>query len=400
MESLTELFKIGPGPSSSHTIAPKRALELYLEAFPDTKSLIIELYGSISLTGKGHFTDEILLRTAGDILCSIRFKLDWEYDFPNGLIITNQNDDQWVVYSLGGGSIKILQADFDFQKDVFPETSLVEIYELCLEHEWSLIDYVEHYEPNIKVYIEDIYDSMISSVQRGLLSEGELRGPLKIKRIAKELHDKALSQCTCTAADSFYLYAYAYAVMEENACLGQIVTAPTCGASGVLAAVIYFLNKQKGYSKERLIDAIIIAGVYGNIVKRNATISGAQGGCQAEVGVACAMSAAAIASLYTKQLSLIDYAAEIGMEHHLGLTCDPVGGFVIIPCIERNAVAAKRAFDAAEMGVEIGQIKQNTITFDMVVETMKQTGNMIDVKLKETSLGGLASLFKIDDVSN
>lgn len=396
MESLKELYKIGPGPSSSHTIAPQRAITLYLEKYPDSKHLTINLYGSLSLTGKGHFTDVIIEKTCFPISCDIHFKLEWEYDFPNGLSITNEKKEQWIVYSLGGGSIKILNESFDFQKQVYPEANFDEICSVCEQNNWNLVDYACHYEPDIKPYIETIFDAMIASVDQGLSQEGILPGPLKATRIAKPLFHKAKLCSDEKDRNKLLLYAYAYAVMEENASMGKVVTAPTCGSSGTVASVIYYLYHVKEIAKESLINALIISGIFGNIVKQNATISGAQGGCQAEVGVGCAMAAAAVASLETNYLTIIEYAAEIGIEHHLGLTCDPVGGYVIIPCIERNAVAAQRALDASFMAVNVGSIRQNRISFDMVVSTMNETGEKIAVELKETSLGGLASIYRID----
>ncbi len=396
MESLKELYKFGPGPSSSHTIAPMRALHLFLAKFPMSKSLTINLYGSLSLTGKGHFTDVILIESS-PIPCSVHFKLEWDYDYPNGLTITNEADDQWVVYSLGGGSIQILNENFDFQKPIYPESSFEEIVEFCNRKKFSLIDYVLFYEPYIRDYLAIILEEMMDSVRHGLEVEGILPGPLKVTRIAKELYRKANTYEVVSEREKLCLSAYAYAVMEENASMHTVVTAPTCGSSGVLAGVIYFLKEHRNILNDQLIDALIVGGIFGNLVKQNATISGAQGGCQAEIGVGCAMAAAAVTSLSSHYFSIIEYAAEIGIEHHLGLTCDPVGGYVIIPCIERNAVAAQRALDASFMAINIGSIRQNRISFDMVVSTMNETGEKIAVELKETSLGGLASIYKFDE---
>lgn len=397
MESLRELYKAGLGPSSSHTMAPQRAVQLFMQRFPRTERASVELYGSLALTGRGHFTDVCIKRTFGDIPCTVTFMLTWEYPFPNGLIITNNLGNRWIVYSLGGGSIQVLNEDFDFQKEVYPERSMGEIYAKIIPSGGNLVDYALSYEPDLRIYIEHILDVMLQSVDHGLAGEGLLPGPLKVGRIAGKLHEKAQQEPNEDKRKKLLLYAYSYAVMEENASLGAVVTAPTCGSSGVMASLMYYYLHVEKTAREKLIDALIVGGVYGNMVKQNATISGAQGGCQAEVGVACAMASAAIVSLSSRSLRIIDYAAEIGIEHHLGLTCDPVGGFVIIPCIERNAVASQRAIDAAFMAQQVGEIRQNSITFDMVVQTMNYTGEKIVTELKETSLGGLASLFDIQD---
>ncbi len=416
MESLKELYKIGSGPSSSHTIAPQRAMKLFLSKFSGISRLHVELYGSLSLTGKGHFTDHALIMAAGDIPCTVDFKNEaWEYDFPNGLIIygyksceTSDNDNtadnfdkdtvSWVVYSLGGGSIKVLGEDFDFQKNVYPHDSIEKIESYCYRKKWNFDDYVFSIEPELPEYLHGILKAMIDSVDRGLKTEGYLLGNMRIKRSAKKMYD-SLSNLIDGFSDSVLrtrkLTTYAYATMEENASLGAVVTAPTCGSSGVLAACMYYYSKDRKYSAEKLVRALGVAGLFGNIVKTNATISGAEGGCQAEVGVACAMSAAAIAYLEGSDIDTIEYAAEIAMEHHLGLTCDPISGYVIIPCIERNAVATVRAFEAAHMAKFFLEHRKSIITFDMVVETMKYTGARIAVELRETSLGGLATAFSL-----
>lgn len=401
MESIKELYKVGSGPSSSHTIAPQRALKLYLEAFPKVDVLEIHLYGSLSLTGKGHYTDEALLMVASAIPCTIVFDQEWEYDFPNGLSIQGffQEEplEQWIVYSLGGGSIKILGQSFDFQKEVYPQKSFIEVVAYCKSQNYRLVDYVYAYEPDIDLYLEEILSQMFKTIDQGLSMTGTLRGRLKMPRVAQTLYQETLitNQMSSEEIKRQRLIAYAYATMEENANLGLVVTAPTCGSAGILAAVLYYYHHDLKIDRQALIDALAVAGVFGNIVKKNATISGAEGGCQAEVGVGCAMASAAVASLFTDSLEEIEYAAEIGMEHHLGLTCDPVGGYVIIPCIERNGAAALRAIDAAFMARQLIKVKQNRVTFDDVVTTMKYTGQKIAIELRETSLGGLAKQIKI-----
>lgn len=402
MESIKELYKVGSGPSSSHTIAPQRAMKLYLQSFPDADSFHVQLYGSLSLTGRGHFTDHAVMMAVAPVPCTVEFMSeDWDYDFPNGILIRGYAHGkplpEWVVYSLGGGSIKVIGADFDFQKNVYKHDSIEEIQAYCANNDMNFAEYVFSVE-DVREHLGNTLDAMLAAVERGLSADGYLLGSLGIKRVAKSMYESIQN-----VSDGFSeallrsrkLCAYAYANMEENATLGNVVTAPTCGSSGILAATMYYYRYDRRYSRDRLINALAVAGIFGNVVKTNATISGAEGGCQAEVGVACAMSAAAIAFLEGGNLDVIEYAAEIAMEHHLGLTCDPVGGYVIIPCIERNAAATIRAFDAAHLAAFISEHKKNTVSFDVVVETMKYTGAMLPVELRETSLGGLATMFSL-----
>lgn len=398
MESLKEMYKVGSGPSSSHTIAPQRAVKLYLEKYPEVDYLQVFLYGSLSLTGKGHFTDHAIKMCAQPINCDVFFKLEWQYPFPNGLIIKGFNGqkelEEWVVYSIGGGSIKILNQSFDFQKSIYPEKSFAEIKDFCLENGFSLIEYVLYYEPNIVSYLEMIVEAMLNSVTNGLNATGYLLGPLNMPRVANKIY-KQLNYVDVNEHEKIKIMAYAYATMEENATLGQVVTAPTCGASGVMASLIYYYYHDKKIPMNKLIEGLMVAGVIGNIIKTNATVSGAEGGCQAEVGAACAMSAAMIMSFMSSDIDKIEYAAEIAMEHHLGLTCDPVGGYVIIPCIERNSAAALRAIDSSFMANTISSVKLNRVSLDQVVATMKYTGQKIAHELRETSLGGLATEIKL-----
>ncbi len=396
MESLRELYKVGSGPSSSHTIAVQRAMKLYLDEFPLTNRFLVELYGSLSLTGKGHYTDHAIKMVVEPIECEVEFKLEWSYDFDSGLIIRGYQDETpqeaWVVYSIGGGSIKVLNRDFDFQKEVYPFKNFNEIKQYCLENKISIQEMVYQIEPDIKEYLEYILLAMTSAVKKGLKTTGQLLGRLNMPRVAKELYEQA-------DHDSYRqrLVAYAYANMEENATLGQVVTAPTCGASGIMASLMMWLVEDKKINIEKCIDALAVAGVFGNIIKRNASISGAQGGCQAEVGAGCVMAAAALATIKDLSIDEIEYACEIAMEHHLGLTCDPVGGYVIIPCIERNGAAVLRAVDAVEMSKLILKTKPNRVTFDQVVNTMNYTGQKIAIELRETALGGLAQEIVIEE---
>jgi L-serine dehydratase len=396
MESLKELYKVGPGPSSSHTVAPWRAAILFKEKFPDAVSFDAELYGSLSLTGRGHFTDKIIMDTFKPKLCKVSFKLHWEYDFDNGIRyraynLKNEVIGEWNVFSLGGGSIKVVEEEFDFQRNVYPYRNLKEIYAACEAKGIAIPALVKEHEPDIEIYLNKILADMFRAVERGLKTTGMLPGRLNMPRIAKSLKLSAESMDDHAEKQRMRLIAYAYANNEENASCGMVVTAPTLGASGIVAAIMYHFYHDIGVSKNKLVQALMVGGMFGNVIKRNATISGALGGCQAEIGAACAMAAAAVAYLNDFNLKQIEYAAEIAMEHHLGLTCDPVGGYVIIPCIERNGAAVLRAMDAAMMARFIGNIKPNRVSFDMVVHTMNYTGKRIPMELRETSLGGLAT---------
>jgi len=401
MESLRELYKIGPGPSSSHTIAPWKAAMLFKEAFPDAVSFDAELYGSLSLTGKGHFTDQIIIQTFAPKMCKVYFRLNWEHLYENGLIYKAYDERNnliglWTIFSLGGGSIKILESDFDYQRTIYPYPDYESVARDCKNMHLSLPALIKFYEPDIEKYLEMILEAMLKSVKRGLERTGTLPGLLEVNRIAKSLYLQAESQDSESARNRLKILSYAYANNEENASGGMVVTAPTCGSSGVMAALMYHFYYDLGYSKQKLVQALMAGGMFGNIVKMNATISGAVGGCQAEIGTACSMAAAATAYLHELSLKQLETAAEIAMEHHLGLTCDPVGGYVIIPCIERNGAAALRALDAAFMAEHLGAIKDNKISFDMVVRTMNYTGKKIVLELRETALGGLATELRID----
>ena len=400
MEAIKELYKIGSGPSSSHTIAPQRAMKLYIETFSNANRFVVELYGSLSLTGKGHFTDYAIKKVCDPFECEVVFKIDWSYDFPSGLIIKGYDDqnalEEWVVYSLGGGSIKILNHEIDFQKQVYKEKNLTEIKQFCSVNKTSYYNYCYQQEEGLYDYLEKILEAMFLAIDRGLDADGLLMGPLNMPRIAKKMFANANSKdVPSDQKNSQLLVSYAYANMEENGTLGEVVTAPTCGASGIVASCLYHYHYDLGYSKQDCINSLATAGIFGNVIKTNATISGAIGGCQAEVGAGCAMAAAAISQLIGGNLDEIEYAAEIAMEHHLGLTCDPVGGYVIIPCIERNGVASLRARDAAYLSKSIVNIKKPRVSFDDVVYTMNYTGEKIAIELKETSLGGLATVVKI-----
>lgn len=396
MQAIKELYKIGAGPSSSHTLACQRACNIFIEEYGKLDHYEVELYGSLSLTGKGHWTDTVIKETLSFAPCNVHFKLDWEEEFPNGFYIFGYNKDnelviKWTVFSLGGGSINIKEHPLNFNDEVYEQETFDDIKKYLKENNKSLVEYALDYEPDLRSHMINILDAMIASVDNGLKAEGLLPGKLNIQRCAKNLYQDALNTSDCAEKRNLLLYSYAYGANEENASRKQVVTAPTLGACGVIASLMRYGYYNLNYPKEKLVDSLIVAGIFGNIIKRNASISGAMGGCQAEIGSACSMGAAAVAFLNDLPLKQIEYAAEIGIEHNLGLTCDPVGGYVIIPCIERNAVACTRAYDAMILAKHMGKIKSNLISFDMVVETMDYTGKKMAIELRETSMGGLAT---------
>lgn len=394
MKSIKQLYKIGPGPSSSHTLGPANACKLFMEAYPDANYFKAILYGSLSLTGRGHRTDYIIKKTFEPKRCEVIFKTDMLPKHPNGMELKaldafDKEMGAWRIYSVGGGSIEIDGIPNNDNLDIYPERNLEEIKAFCEEKNITFEGYVDAYE-NEDAHLEVVFDTMINVVEQGLTTEGVLPGKLKLQRVAKALHEKALQVISPSEKERLLVMAYAYAASEENAAGGITVTSPTLGASGVIPALLYHYYKNLNIERKKLIQSLKIGLIFGNVIKENATISGAQGGCQAEIGSSCAMGSAMLAYLHGFDDKKIEYAAEMGIEHHLGLTCDPVGGYVMIPCIERNAVAAIRCFDNMLLASNVGSIKENKISFDMVVNTMNYTGQKLAVELKETSLGGLA----------
>lgn len=396
MYSIKELFKIGNGPSSSHTIGPRAASKEFLKRYSNIiDSVRVVLYGSLALTGRGHLTDYIIEKTLLPFPCVIEFNLDKEEQHPNTLEFIGLKDEMTVcsmkVYSVGGGAIKIENEEALESKKIYTLNKFEDIASYCKDNSLSLSQYVDLVEKDISSYLEDIYNTMLFSIDRGLENDGVLPGKLQVKRKASYIYNQRKAN-----DDNDYrkkVLAYAYAVAEENASGGLIVTAPTCGASGVVPACLRYLKELNKYSKNELIASLKVAGLIGNIVKTNGSISGAEAGCQAEVGTACAMAAAMIAYLETKSIDAVERASEIALEHHLGLTCDPVLGYVQIPCIERNAIAALRAIDAAKLASYLNS-NESKISFDSVVETMLKTGRDLQVNYRETAEGGLAKLFE------
>ena len=402
MESLRNLYKIGVGPSSSHTYGPKLAAERIKSLYPNASRIVVTLYGSLALTGKGHLTDYIIKQTLAPIECIFKFKADALPYHPNGMMFTVYEEekkiDEVTAYSVGGGKIEMSGVENETNQEVYPQKNMTEIIQYIEDHNISFYDYILEFEDEeIEVYLYHVLEAMFQCVEDGLHTQGTIPGRLQLKRVAKMMHAQALNTKKESERERLLVSSYAYAVSEENACGHTIVTAPTCGASGVIPAVLYYCYKQLHMEKKDLVKALGVGGLFGNVIKKNATISGADGGCQAEIGSACAMAAALYAWLLELNNSAIEYAAEMGMEHNLGLTCDPVGGYVQIPCIERNGFAALRAMDAAVYSKQLGYIRKNKISFDAVVKVMYETGKDLNSAYKETSLGGLASNFEFGE---
>ncbi len=403
MESLKELYRIGKGPSSSHTMGPQKAAKIFNEHYSDAKKIEVVLYGSLAATGRGHMTDTAIKEVFGG---NDRLNIIWQPSVflpyhPNGMKFSAYDEGgnlcgEWTVYSVGGGALsegdtpKWLQ---DSHEDVYEKNYLSEIMNWCNTHGRNYWEYVKENEnSDIWDYLMEVWNMMKESVERGLDHEGALPGPLNIPRKAPTYYVKARGYKQSLQTRGL-VYAYALAVSEENASGGTIVTAPTCGSCGVMPAVLYHLSNSHNFSDTRILHALATAGIFGNVVKTNASISGADVGCQGEVGVACAMASAAACQLFGGSPSQIEYAAEMGLEHHLGMTCDPVCGLVQIPCIERNAFAATRALDANLYAAYSDG--KHSVSFDRVVEVMKQTGHDIPSLYKETSEGGLAKDYKL-----
>lgn len=402
MESLREIFRIGKGPSSSHTMGPQRAAIIFAERHPEAARFEVTLYGSLAATGKGHMTDKAII----DVLKQIApVEIVWEPSVflpyhPNDMLFRAYNNsqdllDEWTVYSVGGGALSEGKATDDYfhKESVYDLHTLKDIQTWCEHHGRGYWEYVKHCEgDDLWDYLREVWKTMQAAVERGLDSEGALPGPLNLARKAPNYYIKARGYKPSLQSRGM-VYSYALAVSEENASGGTIVTAPTCGACGVVPAVLYHLSKGHDFSETKILHALATAGLFGNIVKYNASISGAEVGCQGEVGVACAMASAASCQLFGGSPSQIEYAAEMGLEHHLGMTCDPVCGLVQIPCIERNAFAACRALDA-QLYASFSD-GSHRVSFDRVVEVMKQTGHDIPSLYKETSAGGLAKDYQM-----
>lgn len=397
MKSLYELYKIGRGPSSSHTIGPERACLYFLDLTCDAEKYEVILYGSLALTGKGHGTDDAIRKTMQGHDVSIIFDTETRN-------LPHENTMDFIAYkdhkpylkkrilSIGGGAIKIEGVADSESKHVYKENTFEEIAELARKKNIRLSDYVyQNEDDDIKPFLNEIWQAMKEEIHSGLTTTGTLPGGLNVQRVAQLLYNRRHIDESSETRENRIVCSYAFAAAEHNASGGRIVTAPTCGACAVLPAVLKYMQEKKGFDDSKIIDALAVGGLIGNIVKTNASISGAECGCQAEIGTACAMAAAALGELFEMGIDQIEYAAEMSLEHMLGLTCDPICGLVQIPCIERNAVAAMRAINAVSLANFLTGTRK--ISFDMVVKTMYETGKDINARYRETAEGGLAKLF-------
>ncbi len=397
MKSIADVYKIGKGPSSSHTMGPEKAAVVFADENKDIDKVIITLYGSLAKTGKGHHTDKAVLTPFEKIETELIFNtentdiphentIDFE-GFKNGISVAKMR-----ALSVGGGDIEIEGKARCEMPDIYPENSFTEIADFCKKHSIRISDYVFMYEPLIKEHLYKVWYAMKDCVEKGLSVSGILEGGLNVERKAQFLFNQRHIDESEITRENRTVCAYAFAAGEQNASAGTVVTAPTCGACSVMPSVLKYMQEKKGFSDEAILRALAVGGIVGNIVKTNASVSGAECGCQAEIGTACSMTAAALAELFEMGIDQIEYAAEVAMEHHLGLTCDPIKGLVQIPCIERGAVAAMRAINALNLANFLSSTRK--ISFDLVVETMYQTGKDLKHHYRETSEGGLAKLYE------
>lgn len=396
MESLKELYKIGRGPSSSHTMGPEKACKIFQKHNPEADRFEAILYGSLSKTGVGHGTDKVIKVTFEPTPCDVIFNNDEiELPHPNTMDLIAYKDGVEIkrirVLSVGGGKVEIVGYKNVDPPKIYDLSTFSEIAEHCKKNHMRLWQYVEEVEGiEIRDYLLKIWNQMKLSIHIGLETEGVLPGGLNVKRKAKKLYSHQHIDESAQTKENRVVSAYAFAVSEQNADGEVIVTAPTCGSAGVMPSVLYYQQMKRGYTDLEIIRALETGGIIGNLIKTNASISGSECGCQAEIGTACAMASAALGELFGLETDKIEYAAEIAIEHHLGLTCDPICGLVQIPCIERNAVAAMRAINAVSLASFLSDTRK--ISVDEVIEVMRMTGKDIPGRYRETAEGGLATL--------
>jgi L-serine dehydratase len=397
MQSLCQLYKIGRGPSSSHSIGPELASKRFLSENKTADRFEVVLYGSLALTGKGHMTDLVIQEAFDPIPVKIVFDTITPCEkYQNTIDFRAYQQDKEIAfkraYSIGGGSILWEGEPPDLQFEIYPHNSYREIEQYCRENNIRIWEYVEKQEgKEIWDYLYKVWQTMKTCIRHGLAAKGTLQGGLNLQRKANYLFNQRHIDESAQTKENRLVCAYAFAVSEQNASAHTIVTAPTCGSSGVLPAVLKYMQDSRGFKDIDILHALATGGIIGNLIKTNASISGAECGCQAEIGSACSMAAAALAELFEMGLDQIEYAAEVAMEHHLGLTCDPIDGLVQIPCIERNAVAAMRAINALSLANFLTETRK--ISFDTVVETMYATGKDLLGKYRETAKGGLAKYY-------
>ena len=397
MKSIRDVYKIGKGPSSSHTMGPAKAMSIYAERYPDCDSYYVILYGSLAETGRGHGTDKAI-EIVSPKPVEIEFNKTTE-DLPHEntmdlfTVKDGKRENMLRVMSVGGGDIEILGEPSLTPDNVYPEQSFTEISEFCKKQGIRLSEYVVMREGReIYDFLYDVWDTMKNSIHEGLTTSGILPGGLEVERKAQYLYNQRHIDESQVTRENRIVCAYAYAVSEQNADNGTIVTAPTCGASAVLPSVLKYMQEKHGFPDKAILDALAVAGLIGTLTKTNASISGAECGCQAEIGTACSMASAALCELFEMGIDQIEYAAEVAFEHHLGLTCDPICGLVQIPCIERNAVAAMRAINAMSLANFLSGSRK--ISLDLVIKTMYETGKDLSHLYRETSAGGLAKHYK------
>ena len=398
MKSVRDIFKTGIGPSSSHTMGPSFAALYFKEKNPDSDFFEVTLFGSLSKTGKGHGTDRAITETLSPVNTKIIFCDDnIPLKHPNTMELKSFKNgvltDTLTALSVGGGDIEFDGKEKQSLKDIYKENNFTEIANYCKSKNIRMSDYVfMHEDADFKDFLQNVWNTMTAAIREGLTHTGTLPGGLSVERKAQYLFNQRHIDESPQTRENRIVCSYAFAVSEQNADCGKIVTAPTCGSCGVVPSVLKYFQEKNGYSDDDIIRALAVAGLIGSIVRTNASISGAECGCQAEIGTACSMAAAALAELTEMGIDQIEYAAEISLEHHLGLTCDPVCGLVQIPCIERNAVAAMRAINSLSLANFLSGSRK--ISFDLVVKTMYQTGKDISHLYRETSEGGLAKLYK------
>ena len=396
MKSLVELYKIGRGPSSSHTMGPERACKEFIQSQPPFDSVQVTLYGSLAKTGEGHGTDRVIIKTFAPTPCKVEFDATTlDIPHPNTMDIIGYKDGAEVartrVISIGGGSIMYENKVVAETPETYKLHTFKDISEYCKSKSIRIWEYaLENESAHFLDYMHQVWNTMKDAIHRGIEDEGILPGGLEVKKKAKALYNNQNIFESAETRENRIVCAFAFAVGEQNADGETVVTAPTCGAAGVVPAVLYYQQLKNGYTDRQIVNALITAGVVGNLIKTNASISGAECGCQAEVGSACSMASAALAELYGLDIDKIEYSAEIAMEHHLGLTCDPICGLVQIPCIERNAVAAMRAINAVSLASLLWDSRK--ISLDDVIKAMRETGQDLDSSYKETSEGGLAKI--------
>lgn len=396
MESLNQLYRIGCGPSSSHTMGPEKACVIFKEKNEAADSFKVVLYGSLAKTGKGHCTDTVIENTLAPTPTTVEFDYGkTDINHPNTMEMFAYKNGGQVdfarVFSVGGGRIEFEGSSSAKEPIVYELSTFSDIKAYCKENKYRLWQYVDEVEGEyIWDYLAKVWETMKEAIERGIEDEGILPGGLDVQKKAKYLYNMEHIGESAETRENREVCSYAFAVSEQNASGRTIVTAPTCGASGVLPAVLYYMQLKHGYTDRQILQALATGGLIGNLVKTNASISGAECGCQAEIGTACAMASAALGELFGLKRGKIEYAAEIAIEHHLGLTCDPICGLVQIPCIERNAVAAMRAINAVNLASFLSETRK--ISLDNVIETMRKTGLDIHAAYRETSEGGLATL--------